>query len=126
VSRTGYTEKEIVDPNTINFKVTGAVHYKLKPNLEAVFAGYWGTGNTVYTGSDRYSLKDLKIGQYKLELNGGHWFVRAYTTQENAGQSFNATATTRLVPTKPGSQAAAPPAGMHNMDRRSWQLNWRV
>jgi outer membrane receptor protein involved in Fe transport len=97
VSRTGYTEKEIVDPNTINFKVTGAVHYKLKPNLEAVLAGYWGTGNTVYTGSDRYSLKDLKIGQYKLELNGGHWFVRAYTTQENAGQSFNATVTTQYT-----------------------------
>jgi outer membrane receptor protein involved in Fe transport len=97
VSRTGYTEKEIINPNTINYKITGAVHYKIKPNLEAVLAGYWGTGNTVYTGSDRYSLKDLKIGQYKLELNGSNWFARAYTTQENAGQSYNATATTRLV-----------------------------
>jgi len=97
VSRTGYNEKEIISPNTINYKITGALHYKLKPNLEAIFAAYWGTGNTVYTGSDRYSLKDLKIGQYKLELNGGNWFARAYTTQENAGQSFNATATTRLV-----------------------------
>ena len=37
------------------------------------------------------------IGLYKLELNHAKWFVRAYTTQENAGQSFNATVTTRLL-----------------------------
>jgi outer membrane receptor protein involved in Fe transport len=97
VSRTGYAEEEIISPNTINYKITGALHYKLNPGLEAVFAAYWGTGNTVYTGSDRYSLKDLKIGQYKLELNSSNWFVRGYTTQENAGQSFNATVTTQYT-----------------------------
>jgi hypothetical protein len=97
ISRTGYIEKDVVDPNTINFKLGGAVHYKITSALEANITAYWGTGNTVYTGSDRYSLKDLKIGQYKLELNHRKWFVRAYTTQENAGQSFNSTVTTRLV-----------------------------
>jgi outer membrane receptor protein involved in Fe transport len=96
VSRTGYTEKEILDPNTINYKITGAMHYKLTDNLEAVFAGFWGTGNTVYTGSDRYGLKDLKMGQYKLELNHKNWFLRGYTTQENSGQSYNATIAARL------------------------------
>lgn len=97
VSRTGYTERDVVNPNTVNFKLSGAMHYKITPRLEAVFAAYWGTGNTVYTGSDRYSLKDLKMGQYKLELNHTNWFLRAYTTQENAGQSYNATVTTRLL-----------------------------
>ena len=97
VSRTGYAEEEIISPNTINYKLTGALHYKIASNLEAVFGAYWGTGNTVYTGSDRYSLKDLKIGQYKLELNSTNWFLRGYTTQENAGQSFNATVTTQYV-----------------------------
>src|SRR6476661_1044827 len=97
VTRTGYTEKEIVDPNTVDYKLTGALHYKIKPNVEAIFAANWGTGNTVYTGSDRYSLRDFKIGQYKLELNGSNWFARAYTTQENAGQSFNASVTTAYV-----------------------------
>lgn len=97
VSRTGYQEKEVVNPNTINYKLGGALHYKITPEIEANFTAYWGTGNTVYTGSDRYSLKDMKIGQYKLEVNHKSWFVRAYTTQENAGQSFNATVTTRLL-----------------------------
>lgn len=97
VSRTGYEERDVVDPTTLNFKLGGALHYKITPTLEAIAMGYWGTGNTVYTGSDRYSLKDLKMGQYKLELTSPNWFVRAYTTQENAGQSYNATVTTRLL-----------------------------
>ena len=96
VSRTGYTERELVNPNTVNFKLAGSVHYKITPNTEAILAAYWGTGNTIYTGSDRYSLKDFKMGQYKLEINNKNWSVRGYTTQENAGESYNVTATTRL------------------------------
>lgn len=97
VSRTGYNELDIIDPKTINFKLSGSLNYMITPNTEAILAGNWGTGNTVYTGSDRYSLKNLKMGQYKLEFNNKNWFVRAYTTQENAGESFNATVTTRLT-----------------------------
>lgn len=96
VSRTGYTENEVADPTTKNIKVGGSLNYKLTKNIEAILEGFWGTGNTIYTGSDRYSLKDLKIGQYKLELAAKNWFVRGYTTQENAGQSHNLTVTTRL------------------------------
>jgi outer membrane receptor protein involved in Fe transport len=36
------------------------------------------------------------MGQYKLELKANRWFIRAYTTQENSGQAFNATVTTQL------------------------------
>ncbi|MFN8243137.1 MAG: TonB-dependent receptor [Ferruginibacter sp.] len=96
VSRTGYTEKEVTNPNTVNFKLGGSLHYKLNPHTEATFAAYWGTGNTIYTGSERYSLKDFKMGQYKLELNSRYWTLRAYTTQENAGESYNTTVATRL------------------------------
>lgn len=97
VSRTGYGESDIIDPNTLNFKLGGAMHYKITEKLEAVLAGSWGTGNSVYTGSDRYSFRDFKMGQYKFELNAKNWFVRTYTTQENAGQSYNATVTARLL-----------------------------
>jgi outer membrane receptor protein involved in Fe transport len=96
VSRTGYNERDIINPNTVNFKATGALHYKITPKIEAVAAAYYGTGSSTYTGSDRYSLLALKMAQYKVELNNKNWYVRAYTTQENAGQSYNATVTTRL------------------------------
>jgi outer membrane receptor protein involved in Fe transport len=91
VSRTGYTEKELVDPNTLNFKLGGSLNYKLSNNTEAILMGYWGTGNTVYTGDDRYSLKNLKMAQYKLEVNSKNWLLRAYTTQENSGDSYAVT-----------------------------------
>lgn len=97
VSRTGYDEKDIVNPNTFNLKAFAELSYKLTQNTSFNAEGYWGTGNTVYTGSDRYSLLNLKIGQYKLELVNKNWFLRAYTTQENAGDSYNATVTTRLT-----------------------------
>ncbi|MEO7446545.1 MAG: TonB-dependent receptor [Ferruginibacter sp.] len=95
VSRTGYTERELIDPNTINFKLGGSFNYKITNNTEAVLAGYWGTGNTIYTGASRYSIKDFKMGQYRFELLNKDWLFRAYTTQENAGQTYNLAATTQ-------------------------------
>lgn len=96
VSRTGYEERDVVDPTTLNFKLTGGLEWDMGRGTHLVLAGHWGTGNTVYTGSDRYSLKGLKVGQYKLEINNKAFFLRGYTTQENAGEAFNATVTTRL------------------------------
>ncbi len=95
VSRTGYTEKEIVDPNTLNYKIGASFNYKITPGTEAVLAGYWGTGNTIYTGASRYSFKEFKMGQYRFELLNKDWMFRLYTTQENAGQAYNIAATTQ-------------------------------
>lgn len=106
VSRTGYSEKDVTNPNTVNFKMGASFNYKITNSIEAILSGFWGTGNTVYTGSDRYSLLDLKMGQYKLEFKHKNWALRAYTTQENAGQSYNTTVTTRIFNEswKPSSQ----------------------
>lgn len=92
VSRTGYTEQQLVDYNTLNVRFNGGIHYKFTDNLELSFNSYIGAGTTVYTGADRYSLRNLSMGQHKLELRHKNWFVRAYTTQENAGQSYNSSA----------------------------------
>ncbi len=96
VSRTGYNENQVVDPTTINFKFNAALHYKISDKIEAILAGNWGTGNTVYTGIDRYSIKDFTLGQYKAELRAKNWYVRGYTTRENSGSSYATVITTRL------------------------------
>ena len=95
VSRTGYAERDVLDPTTSNFKLTGSLNYMLTNKIEASFSTYFGTGNTVYTGSDRYSLRDLRMAQFKFELKHKNWYVRAYATHENSGNSFNGTIATR-------------------------------
>ena len=95
VSRTGYAEKDVIDPTTLNVKMTGSLNYKLSDNTEASFSFYNGTGNTVYTGSDRYALRELRMGQYKFEIKSKDWMVRAYTTREDAGTAYNTTIAAR-------------------------------
>ena len=124
VSRTGYTERELVNPNTVNFKLAGSLHYKITPNTEAIVAAYWGTGNTIYTGSDRYSLKDFKMGQYKLEINNKNWSVRGYTTQENAGESYNVTATTRLFNESWKKSVTTDAAGNPTPQATDWYIQY--
>lgn len=95
VSRTGYHEKDIIDPVTKNIKLSGAFHYRLTDKIEAQLMGYWATGNSVYTDDNRYALKGIKIGQYKFELKHKNWFFRTYTTQEDAGEAYSATVATQ-------------------------------
>ena len=88
VSRTGYNEADLVNYDAKSLKASGALHYKLTPTVEVIGQVNWGTGTSVYTGSDRYSLKNFSIGQYKLELKGQDFFLRGYTTQERSGDSY--------------------------------------
>jgi iron complex outermembrane recepter protein len=96
--RTGYEEKDLVDYNSNNFKSSAAVHYRLKPETELIYASSFGTGTTVYQGDNRYSLKDILFFQNRLELQKkDKYFVRAYATHEDAGNSYDAVFTAFLL-----------------------------
>ncbi len=127
VSRTGYNEADILDPVAKNLKVSGSLHYKINDKTEASFSAYTGSGNTVYTGSDRYSLNALNMSQFKFEVKSKNWYARAYQTLEDAGNSYNATITTRLFneawkssntwyPTFTAAYVAYKDAGMSSVD----------
>ncbi|UEG48916.1 TonB-dependent receptor [Ferruginibacter lapsinanis] len=124
VSRTGYYEKEVLNPNTLNFKLSGSLHYKITPKVEASLAAYWGTGNTVYTGASRYNIRDFKMGQYKFELNHKNWMLRAYTTQENAGGTFNATVTTQLFNESWKTSVTRTANGSPNPQPTDWYIQY--
>jgi iron complex outermembrane receptor protein len=97
LTRTGYTEKELVDYETYNLKLGGMLRYRIKPGLTATVEANYGRATTVLTGADRYSLRGIHIGQYKLELTGRNFTLRGYTTQENSGRAYNATVLGQLV-----------------------------
>jgi outer membrane receptor protein involved in Fe transport len=97
VTRTGYNENTLTNYRADNFKVYGGLYYKVAPTTTLSLIGNFGEASTIYQGTDRYSLKDVTIGQYKLELAGQHFYVRAYTTQENAGNSYDMVAVATLL-----------------------------
>jgi outer membrane receptor protein involved in Fe transport len=68
--------------------MNAAFHWKITNNIEASWNTYFGTGTTVYTGANRYSLKNFKLAQHKLEIKAKNWMLRGYTTQENSGDSY--------------------------------------
>ena len=96
-TRTGYYEKDLIDYTAKSIKTSAALHYKISNSTEAIAQANWGIGNAIYTGSDRYSLKNFHVGQYKLELKGNNFFLRGYTTQENSGDAYNATLLASLI-----------------------------
>ncbi len=97
-NRSGYMEKDIVDYNTKNLKAALAFHYKIKPDVELIYASNFGNGTTVYQGDNRYSLKDILFFQNRIEIKKENkFFLRAYATNEDAGKSFDAVFTALLL-----------------------------
>ncbi len=96
--RTGYHEKDIVDYGSRNLKIGSSLFYKLTPDIVAQYSYFLGTGTTVYQGDNRYSLKDILFQQHKIELSKpGRFFIRAYSTREDAGNSYDAVFTAWLL-----------------------------
>lgn len=89
--RRGIEEEALVDYNTKNLKVATAVHYRTKTGLETIYSLNFGSGTTVYQGDNRFSLKDILFLQNRVEIRQkDDWFIRAYTTHEDAGNTYDA------------------------------------
>ena len=89
--RTGYMEKDIVDYNTRNLKAQTSLHYMITPKTELIYGTNYSTGTTVYQGDNRLSLKNIQFWQNKIEITQkDKFFIRAYRTSEDAGDSYDA------------------------------------
>ncbi len=93
--RTGYREIDLVDYNTDNIKTNVAIHLRTNPakkleSPELILSSNYGGGTTVYQGDNRFSLRDIQFFQHRLEFRKtDKFFVRAYVTHEDAGNSFD-------------------------------------
>ncbi|GAB4421348.1 MAG: TonB-dependent receptor [Bacteroidia bacterium] len=111
--RTGYEEVDLVDYDTRNIKLAVALHYKVRPEVELIAASNFATGTTVMQGDNRYSLKDILFFQNRLELRKeGKFFLRAYATNEDAGNSYDAVFTALRLQSKV-------------MSDETWSTNYR-
>jgi outer membrane receptor protein involved in Fe transport len=93
--RTGYQEKDVVDYSTENIKANAALHFRLNPSksfesAELILSSSFGTGTTVYQGDNRFRLQDILFFQNKVEIRKtDKFFIRAYATHEDAGNSYD-------------------------------------
>ncbi|MBI1223460.1 MAG: TonB-dependent receptor plug domain-containing protein [Bacteroidetes bacterium] len=88
--RTGYHEIDLVNYNTNNIKTTMQAHYLLKDSSRIIYAFNFGYGTTVYQGDNRMRLKDIVFFQNRLEWKkNDKFFIRMYSTNENAGKSYD-------------------------------------
>lgn len=94
---TGYPEASFVDNTSESLKLGTALHYRLTDDYEVLGQFNWGAGSSVYTANDRFVLDDFNIWTAKLELKNPNFFVRAYTTQENAGDTYAANTLATLI-----------------------------
>lgn len=93
--RRGYSEKDIVDYNSYNFKTNAAFHFRTRPSKgfaspEIILSTNAGGGTTVFQGDNRYSLRNIRFYQHRIEWQKkDQYFLRFYATHENAGDSYD-------------------------------------
>jgi len=90
VTRTGYSELDLLgnDGKIFSYRANAAVHFKVNDKVEAIGAWYYGNGNFIRTAGFREYFPDYRRNQFKLELRGEEFFVRAYHTTQQA-EGFN-------------------------------------
>ena len=94
-NRRGYKEIDLVDYNTKNLKANAAVHIRTKPSLdfespELILSSNFGYGTTVYQGDNRFRLEGIQFFQHRIEYRKkDKFFIRAYSTNEDAGDSYD-------------------------------------
>jgi iron complex outermembrane receptor protein len=89
VARTGYWEKDLVDPKVNNLKLDAALHYKFTPNTELTYSYRVGKMDGVFQRGNKVKLDNVVVQNHQLELKGSNFTVKAYVSEENTGDSYN-------------------------------------
>ncbi len=88
VSATPFQEHELIDYNAQNIKANVGLYYRPTDKIELSYLYNAGFGTSIYTGAQRYSLKNFGVQQHRLQAESDNWFLRAYATLENSGDSY--------------------------------------
>lgn len=115
--RKGYWEKDLVDYNTENLKTSLGLYYLFNDDIQLSTSSNFSTGTTVYQGDNRFSLKDIKFFQNKIELKKDNdFFIRFYATHEDAGNSYDAVLTAFQI-----QNAASSDQRFHELYKQWWE-----
>ena len=97
INFTGYDERALTDGTTSNYKYNVEASYRPYDNLEISLGTRQGGGKIILQGLSRYTIDDFKMTQNKIEVNWGKLNFKAYTTEEDAGSSYDTNASGLLM-----------------------------
>lgn len=89
VARTGYWEKDLVDPKVDNLKLDLALHYRLNSNTLLSYSYRVGKMDGVFQRGNKVKLDNVVVQNHHLELKGINYNIKAYIIQERTGNSYN-------------------------------------
>lgn len=89
VRRTGWNEKDLVDPRVKNIKLDGALHYKLTDKTEISYKYRYGQMDGVFQRGNKIQLQNATLQNHSVELKGEAITFRTYVSLENTGNSYN-------------------------------------
>lgn len=89
VARTGYWEKDLVDPKVNNLKFDVALAYKLNKSTQLTYTYRIGEMDGVFQRGNKVKLDNVVVQNHHIELKGKNFTVKAYMSQENTGDSYN-------------------------------------
>ncbi len=93
--RTGYREEDLLNYDTRNLKSNVSLHLRTNPSAEyespeLIFASSYSNGTTIYQGENRFALKNIQFFQNRIEFRKqDKYFLRAYMTVDNAGDTYD-------------------------------------
>jgi len=97
INFTGYDESDLTDGKSSNYKYNLEARYRPQDNLEVILNSRKGGGKTILQGLSRYTIDNFSMTQNKVEVNWGNLNVRAYSTVEDAGDSYDTNAAGLLM-----------------------------
>lgn len=97
INFTGYDERALTDGTTSNYKYNVEASYRPAEDVEIILGSRQGGGKIILQGLSRYTIDNFKMTQNKLEVNWGNLNFKAYTTEEDAGDSYDTNAAGLLM-----------------------------
>ena len=86
----GFTEQAMMggDEQARSYRVQVALSYLIKDGLKLTVEAKRGVGTATYQNLSRFRITDLGTNQYRVELKSAKGFIRAYSTEDFTGSTY--------------------------------------
>ncbi|WP_052248483.1 TonB-dependent receptor [Chryseobacterium taiwanense] len=89
VARTGYLEKDLVNPEVKNIKFDAGLYYRFGDQWRTSYVYRYGLLDGTFQRGNKIRLQNATVQNHKVELTGKELTFRAYVSIENTGDSYN-------------------------------------